>query len=86
MKQPIWYPNTTSKTWLQIYPTFKDDLPLSCICGRLVNEVTPFVTKHSVGISTGRCSCGVNAAVTVCIPKNKQLAEQLTDILLELGK
>jgi hypothetical protein len=80
----IWHPNITCKRWMEIHPTFKEDLPLHCICGKEVWDVTPFVTAYSVGISTGECDCGIHAATTISKPRNQSLTFYLVALLNNL--
>ena len=76
----IWRPNISCKKWLEIHPTFKEDLPLQCVCGEEIYDVTPFVTSYSVGISTGKCVCGIEAAITVSKPRSLAAANYLVSL------
>lgn len=66
------YPKISIEGWLEKHPTFKEDLPLKCLCGREVYDFTPFVTSNAVGISTGKCVCGVQGAEAVSIPRTEK--------------
>lgn len=72
--------------WLKRYPTFEGDLPLYCICGAAVYEVTPFITSHSVGISSGKCECGAKDATTVHIPRTAKMRDDMLSLLGALGR
>ncbi len=86
MKDKTWYPNIETDRWLAMHPTFKEDLPLSCICGKEVYEVSPFVTAYSLGVSTGDCDCGVKDAATLSKPRNKKLASELVQLVADLAR
>lgn len=71
--------------WLKRYPTFEEDLPLHCICGAAVYEVTPFIASRSVGISTGECECGAKDATTIHIPRTAKMRDDMLGLLGALG-
>ena len=77
-----WYPNVKLSTWLRLYPTFKQDLPMTCICGKSVEDVTPFITTNCIGISTGDCPCGAKNAETISIARKGRDFLDVKDLLL----
>lgn len=82
----VWYPEIALEKWLKLHPSFKEDLPLECLCGEEIYNVTPYVTANSVGISTGLCACGVKSATTISKPRSPKLTAELRQLLADLAR
>jgi hypothetical protein len=74
------YPDVSLEKWFKKYPFLKDYIPLTCICGKQVYEVTPYYTHLSAGISTGVCECGIKAAETCSMPRNERCRQIMAEI------
>lgn len=86
MSNITWYPQIELSRWLAKNPSFREDLPIRCLCGNEVSEVIPFVTAYSIGISTGECPCGIKDATTVSKPRNAKLVTELVQLVADLAR
>lgn len=72
--------NITLKEFLEKYPSFRDDYPMVCSCGKKAYDLKVYATKRNIGLIHENCSCGIPVQV-VSISRTHEAESEILSVL-----
>ncbi|STX50973.1 Uncharacterised protein [Legionella busanensis] len=79
----MWNPNVKLSIWFKIYPALAKIYPLTCLCGKQLSNIFPYVTKNYVGIMSEGCSCGIGKKLSG-VPRNEECKHNILNAMQKL--